>query len=201
MKNNSIILILVFWLFSNGLQAQLKLSKYERRWAMIHPVSAIKVKIGLKRTQLVYQEMKKQATPDGYESGGKLDAFRHIYTMAYLSQRISLKKLRTLGVAHEKGNYLSFLRGQYEFTETPDSLGTVMDLNNNELGFKIGIYCKKMNPEDLKNEVLKAIYAGEAWYLKRNSNGVYVMCDGKEINRKEFEKKWFVPKCLIKTNE
>lgn len=201
MKNNSIILILVFWLFSNGLQAQLKLSKYERRWAMAHPITAIKVKIRVKKSQLVYNEMKKQAIPDAYESGGKLDAFRHVYTMAYLSQKISVKKLRKLGIAHEKGNYLTFLRNQSEFSEIPDSLGTVMDLNNNELGFKIGVRCKKMTVDSLKNEVLQAIYMGDAWYLKRNSNGRYVTCEGEEIDLKKIAEKWFVHKCLIKTNE
>ena len=146
----------------------------------------------------VYDEVRSKKELDGFESGGKTDAFRHVFFMAALSQKISVRKLRKLGKAHEKGNYKQFLKLQNEQGELPDSLGSVMDLQNNEVGFKIGTSNKNAEPQELKAKVIDAIKNGEAVYFKRNAEGNYVTCDGKTIERKNY--KWFVPKCLIKTN-
>ncbi|MBK6839510.1 MAG: hypothetical protein IPG90_15685 [Bacteroidetes bacterium] len=39
---------------------------------------------------------------DGDEDGGQLDAFRHAFWMASLSQKICWRKALKLGIAHEK---------------------------------------------------------------------------------------------------
>ena len=138
---------------------------------------------------------------DTLESGGKLDAFRHSFTMAYLVRFISVKKLRLLGIAHEKGNKLSFYKNNLEFGDRPDSLTCVMDLRNNELGFLIGKENKRRSINELKVIMINEIVIGNAWYLLRNSKHEYTQCNGIPIVVNDFKKQWFIPKCLIKTNQ
>jgi hypothetical protein len=175
-------------------------SRYEKRWAFFHPFAALKVKKIYKNCRPIYDEVKKTNTLDGFENGGKLDAFRHVFFMAAFSQKIGVKKLRKLGIAHEKGNHLNFLKSIKEEGELADSLSSVMDLKNNELGFKIGSQNKKLGLPGLKNKVIETIKKGEAVYFKRNASGNYLSCDDIEINLQEYKGKWFIPKCLIPTN-
>ena len=76
-----------------------------------------------------------------------------------------------------------------------------MDLKNNDLGFLLGSANKTMDDAGLKTLVLEAIISGNAWYLKRNEQGIYVDCAGKPLDLTLYKEKWFVPKCLVKTNE
>jgi hypothetical protein len=138
---------------------------------------------------------------DTLENGGKLDAFRHVYTMAYLSRYISIKNLRHLGEAHEKDNQLEFYKQQLEYGERPDSLACEMDLRNNELGFLIGQSQKGISINSLKDRVLLNINIGNAWYLIRNAQNIYITCQGEPINLNDYKNKWSVPKCLKKSNE
>ncbi len=177
------------------------ISRYEKRWALFHPFAAIKVKKITKKCWPHYSNVKTKQVLDTYESGGKLDAFRHVFFMAALSQKIKPRKLRKLGIAHEKGNYKQFLNDQNEQGEQPDSLGTLMDLKNNEVGFGIGKENKKISLEDLKLKVISTIKSGDAFYFKRNTNGDYLNCNDQIIDLRNYSGKWFVPKCLVKTNE
>lgn len=197
-----VFLLITFIFFSTMFFGQ-KISErshYEKRWAFFHPFAALKVKKINKRCRPIYDEIKKAHTLDRFENGGKLDAFRHVFFMAAFSQKVGVKKLRKLGIAHEKGNHLNFLKSVKEEGELADSLSSVMDLKNNELGFKIGKENKKTELSDLKNKVIEAINKGEAVYFKRNSAGNYLSCDGAEISLAEYQGKWFIPKCLIPTN-
>jgi hypothetical protein len=180
--------------------AQHHISKYEYRWAIWHPFAALKIKKQLPKAMLVYKAVKQQKLLDTLENGGKLDAFRHAYTMAYLARSIKVKKLRKLGKAHEKGNKLQFLKGEFEFGERSDSLSCEMDLRNNDLGFSIGSKHKRLNDQELKELVLNEIIIGKAWYLKRNEAFEYVDCEGNELDLDSFKQKWYVPKCLTGTN-
>lgn len=196
-----LIVMLVAILSKNTCFAQQHLSRYEFRWACFHPVAALKIKQQLPKALAVYNDMKKEAIPDAYNSGGKLDAFRHVYTMAFLARDIKPRKLRKLGMAHEKGNERQFRKGQQEEGERPDSLASEMDLRNNELGFMLGRDNKVVSDAALKDTVLKAIKDGEAWYLKRNARSEYVDCSGRPLNTALYRESWYVPKCLIRTNE
>lgn len=178
-----------------------KLSRYEKRWALWHPLAALKIKKQLPQALKLYEEVKAAHLLDQYESGGKLDAFRHTFTMAYLAQSIPVKKLRKLGVAHEKGNYLDFKHQRLENAERPDSLLCDMDLKNNETGFFIAKAQQPMSGDSLKQYVVDLILKGGAWYLKRDREGRYVDCSGHVIDSDLYKGKWFVPKCLVKTNE
>ncbi|MBK7668826.1 MAG: hypothetical protein IPJ32_16710 [Sphingobacteriaceae bacterium] len=125
-------------------------SRYEKCWAITHPFAALKVRKIYKTCAPFYEEVKKTKALDTFENGGKLDAFRHTFFMAAFSQKIKTKKIRKLGIAHEKGNYTHFLKNIKEDGELADSLSSVMDIKNNELGFKIGNTNKKKDLSDLK---------------------------------------------------
>jgi hypothetical protein len=177
------------------------LSNEEKKWIRRHPATALKVKRMTKEALQIVEQVKKEKLLDLYENGGLLDAFRHTFTMAYLAQKISVRKLRSLGIAHEKGNYEQFKKGMVENGEVPDSLSGEMDLKNNELGFLIGSTNKNISPDSLKIFVVEWIKRGGAWYIARNQYGRYVDCAGKEIVLDEWKGKWNIPKCMRRTNE
>ncbi len=193
--------LLILLLFNLRIHAQHSISKYEYRWAVWHPFAALKIKQQLPKAFEIYKVIEKQRVIDTLTFGGKLDAFRHLYSMAYLARSIGTKKLRKLGIAHEKGNKKGFYNNQLEFTERADSLACEMDLRNNELGSLIGITNKKATNEELKQLILSEIKNGNAWYLKRNLKNEYLTCDNQSINLLDYKGIWSIPKCLIKTNE
>lgn len=178
-----------------------KLSKYEKRWAAFHPLAAIHVKKITNKCFAIYNQPNIKTELDNFANGGKLDAFRHVFFMAAYGQKIKTKKLRKLGEAHEKSNYRQFLKSQMEFGERPDSLACIMDLKNNELGFKLSLANKKLNLDELKNLVISEIKKGNAFIIKRNSLGHYVDCNNEEIDTNVFSKQWFVPKCLVPSSD
>ncbi|MBC7694590.1 MAG: hypothetical protein H7141_04000 [Burkholderiales bacterium] len=201
LKSKYIIHLFVFTYLSINAVAQHEISKYEIRWAVFHPLAAIKIKVRLKKAMVIYHEVKNTKQLDNFESGGNLDAFRHSFTMAYLAQRIRIRKLRKLGTAHEKGNKRQFEKHKTEHGERADSLACEMDLRNNELGFFIGCNNRKLSKEELRNIIIGQIKSGNAWCLKRNNNNEYVTCDNNPVLMENFREKWFVPKCLTKSNE
>ena len=200
LKSKYIITTFLYCLVTN-LVSQHHISRYEYRWAIFHPFAAKKIKHLLPEIMIIYKSVKKEAILDTNESGGKLDAFRHTFTMAYLSSYVKTKKLKKLGVAHEKGNKHHFYHNLQEFGERADSLACVMDLRNNELGFEIGSKNLGVTKEELKQIVIKQIKQGNAWYLKRNTKNEYISCENEVIKLENYIGKWFLPKCLMKSNE
>lgn len=176
------------------------LSKYEKRWAFFHPFAALKIKKHKDEMLAIYKEVKEQKTLDIFENGGQLDAFRHVFSMAYLSKFVSTKKLRKLGEAHEKGNYLQYLKGENEHGELPDSLSSVMDLKNNEVGLSLKKEVKQLSIQETKKMVVELVKNGWAIIIKRNSDGLYVDCNGNIITRAPMYKRWSWPKCLVQSN-
>ena len=201
LKSKLIIFLCFLFCSKETIIAQHHISKYEVRWAIIHPITALKVKSRLDKAMVVYREVKDSKQLDSFESGGTLDAFRHSFTMAYLAQKIKLVKLRKLGIAHEKGNKSQFKKHQSEDGERADSLACEMDLRNNELGFLVGSANKNMNIEELKLEIVTQIKLGNAWILKKNGKNEYVSCENEPILMENYKYQWFLPKCLIKSNE
>lgn len=198
------VFLLITFIFLNGILFAQKFSersRYEKRWAFFHPFAALKTKKIYKVCRPIYEEVKRTNTLDQFENGGKLDAFRHAFFMAAFSQKIKTRKLRKLGQAHEKGNYLHFLQNIKEEGELADSLSTVMDLKNNELGFQIGSANKKKDLRDLKDIVTEGIKKGEAIYFKRNGSGQYLTCNSEVIKLENYKNKWFIPKCLLATDQ
>ena len=174
-----------------------KASRYELAWAMGHPFAAVKVKQISKACRPLYDSISKLSLLDRYQNGGKTDAFRHSFYMACFAQKIKAKKLRKLGVAHEKFNHRQFTKHQNENDERADSLGSVMDLYNNDLGFEIGRSNKILSQTEIRQLVLNAITSGKALVMKRDQNGNYLTCEGGVIDMHLYESKWYVPKCLV----
>lgn len=185
--------------FNSHAQKQ-KLSCDEKFWALLHPFAAIKVKHLSKKILPLYKEAKNLLGTPEFINGGRIDAFRHAFYMAAFAQKVKVKKLRTLGVAHEKGNYRSFKHNQTEDGELPDSLGTVMDLFNNEFGFKTGIQFKNYTLPELQQVLIKMVLNGEAMIMKRKKDGTYLTCEDKTIELKDYAAKWSIPKCLVPSN-
>src|SRR5690242_2677899 len=114
------------------------LSAPEKWWVIWHPFVAKKAyRISLE-ARTVADSLRTSPVLDGDANGGQVDAFRHSYWMARLSQSMCWKKARSLGKAHEKGNYKSFKKGKMEEGTLPDSASGAMDLYNNKVGIEIG---------------------------------------------------------------
>lgn len=173
-----------------------KPSAAEWRWALFHPLAALQVN---KITKACDQLMRQAAANrlDSFSSGGQLDAFRHVFHMAGYAQKIKGRKLVRLGQAHEKGNYRDFLRHRSEDTELPDSLSSIMDLLNNEVGIRAGQNNKNSRIDELAGICVQLILAGEAWTLRRNKAGKFTDCNGKELQLQTFTHQWNIPKCLV----
>jgi len=188
-------LILFFYqMFSVSAQ---RASRYEIGWAILHPMAALKVKSITKDCNAIADTGVIQQQLDRYPSGGKADAFRHVFYMAAYSQKIKSRKVRKLGIAHEKGNYRQFLNSKKEEGEIPDSLSSEMDLRNNELGILIGKSNKKTPLAELVSAVIGEIVRGNAVIMKRNKNGQLLTCPGDPIEPEKYLGKWNIPKCLV----
>ncbi|MCE3260239.1 MAG: hypothetical protein K0S12_1880, partial [Bacteroidetes bacterium] len=148
----------------------------------------------------MYAQKKTERIPDHFSNGGKLDAYRHVFFMAAFAQKVKVKKLRKLGKAHEKGNYLQFKRFSLEDGEIPDSLGTVMDLHNNEIGLSLGASNKTLPLPELEKLALEEIAKGKALIMKRRSDGSYTDCSGSYTDLKLYIKTWNIPKCLVSSD-
>ncbi|HXD91691.1 MAG TPA: hypothetical protein VNX01_00685 [Bacteroidia bacterium] len=204
MRHHFLFYILVL-LLTISVSAQTKsfhnLSKYEKRWAIWHPFAAMKLKNHQGEMYAIYKEVKQQRLLDTFENGGKLDAFRHTFAMAYFSKFAKAKKLRKLGKAHEKVNYQQFLHHlSDEDGELSDSLSSVMDLKNNDIALSLTKEVKKLSAEDIKQKIIGLIKAGGVFIMKRNAQGLYVDCNNQIIPPEKIKGIWNVPKCLIKSD-
>ena len=196
-------LLFLFLILSASAQTKAfhNLSKYEKHWAIWHPFAAIKIKKHQAEMYAIYKEVKQQRLLDTFENGGKLDAFRHTFAMAYFSKFVSTKKLRKLGKAHEKANHWQFLHGLVdEDGELSDSLSSVMDLKNNDIALSLAKGVKKLSPEEIKQKIIGLIKIGGVFIIKRNAQGLYVDCNNQIIPTEKIKGIWNVPKCLIKSD-
>jgi len=198
MRNYKAILFFILSLCFLNNNAQVKTSKYEKRWAFFHPIAAVKVKKTYKRLKPYYNEWELKFKLDTFSVDGKLDAFRHIYYMAAFAQKVKSSRVRKLGIAHEKTAYLEFKKGRGKGLILPDSMSSAMDLLNNNIGIKLGSENKKLDYEELKKKVIQLILDGKAYYMLFDNKGNYLECDGKTIvNRKFYTNSWYVPKCML----
>jgi hypothetical protein len=178
-----------------------KLSCPEKRWVIFHPFIAKKSFRLTQQARAAAKEMTKDPLLDGDENGGQVDAFRHAYWMALLSQHICWRKARCLGRAHEKGNYREFKKHQLEEGMLPDSAAGAMDLFNNKVGIEIGRAAKKLPEEELKKAVRDSVLFGKMQMIRKNKNGEPVDCDGIKIDPQKYPHQWNIPKCLVKSDD
>ncbi|HEU4718349.1 MAG TPA: hypothetical protein VFU15_10970, partial [Bacteroidia bacterium] len=179
------------------------LSRPEKCWVAAHPFIAKKAFRCSVEARAVSDSIGKTGTLKDAD-GGQLDAFRHTYWMALLVQEISPRKARKLGEAHEKGNYLGFKKGKQEDNSRADSMACVMDLRNNETGIQLGTAFgndTSATKKSLVDSVVASVKKGNAVILSKDANGNYLDCEGNRIDLTLYEKKWYVPKCLVKSDQ
>lgn len=177
-----------------------KLSCPEKKWVFAHPFIAAKT---WKLTRFVLQvtdSVKTSGLLDGDPDGGQVDAFRHAYWMAFLSHHISLKKAYSLGVAHEKGNYLEYKNNKIEENVVPDKISSDMDFWNNKKGLDIGMIFKNAGFYELKALVLETLLKGELKIIRKSLKGNFLDYNGAVISSDSLKGKWINNKCLVPSN-
>jgi hypothetical protein len=176
------------------------LSSPEKCWVVFHPFKAKKAfnitKIALVKTDSL---LKENVFTD--LNGGKLDAFKHSFWMASLSQTIGSRASLKLGKAHEKGNYKTFKKNQLEDGFLPDQKSSEMDLYNNTVGARLGTENKSFTPKELVDIVVSEIQNGTMKVLKKDSLGNFITCDGEIIIKDSLQGKWENNKCLVFSND
>ncbi len=172
----------------------------EKWWAIFHPFIAKKAFRLTEDARLASREAIKNQWLDNDENGGQVDAFRHAYWMALLSQNFCWRKARWLGRAHEKGNYIDFKKHRLEEGALPDSASGAMDLYNNTVGIEIGRAFKKTSPEELKMIVRDSVITGKMKVIYKNRNGEAMDCDSKVIDTEKYKQQWNIPKCIMNSN-
>lgn len=178
-----------------------QLSCPEKCWAFCHPLV-------LKETWNITQEVLKVTdsianvkTLDGDKNGGQVDAFRHAYWMAQLTQHIGWRKALKLGRAHEKANYIDYKKHRLEDGAHPDKASGDMDLYNNKAGATIGKENKNIADIDLQILVIDAIVAGKMKILKKDSTGNFLDENNNIIPADSLQEKWDNRKCLVNSNK
>lgn len=173
-----------------------KLSRPEKWWIITHLFSAAKAWQATVQTRTVVEQCLAHGVPDTIRNGGKIDAFRHAYWMASVSRKIGEKRARKLGLAHEKGNYLTFKKGKMDDGALPDSLSGVMDLFNNEAGLTIARAYNGANDDFIGTTILNSIERGQLKMLKHRPDGTLTDCTGNPVPTLPV---WNRPYCLIPT--
>ena len=166
----------------------------EKWWAVKHPFALKKAKKVTIETKKIVNQLKKDTILKGNGNGGQIDAFRHAYWMARLTQEIGHRRAKRLGKAHEKGNYKAFKKGKYEDGAIPDKISSDMDFFNNEVGIEIG----KNTPVETTKEAV--INAGECKVIKMNKQGNFLTCEGEIIPKETLIGKWENNKCLVSSD-
>jgi hypothetical protein len=177
-----------------------KLTGPEKAWVLFHPFAAGRAFRITKEAIRVAEEMKTDTLLDGDAAGGQVDAFRHGYWMAALSQKMCWKKALSLGRAHERGNYRLFRKGREEFGELPDSISGVMDLFNNRVGAGLGCEKKDAGADTLKIIIRSCVLSGKMKIIHKNREGVPLDSLSRPIDRSLFKNRWKIPKTLVRSD-
>lgn len=173
-----------------------KVSTAEKWWAITHPFVAKKAYKITKHVRVITKEVKDSALVNGIGNGDQIDAFRHTYWMAALTNEIGEKRSRKLGIAHEKGNYKQYKKGDKEDGKLPDKISSDMDLHNNEVGIKIGL----TNCQNIKKEVIKAVKEGKCKLVKTDQKGNYLDENDLPIPKEELNGTWENNRCLVNSD-
>ena len=207
MRNLNKIFILVGFLISFSGNAQnssiksfFKLPRPEKCWVIVHPFKAKPAFIISKEAKNLADSIKNTNLLDGDANGGQVDAFRHSYWMAILSQKIGIKAARKLGEKHEKGNYIYYKKHKTEDGTIPDEVSSQMDLFNNKMGITIFLNNSNASKKEIEQIIIEEIKVGNMQIIKKNSNGDFLDCDGNIIQKKEWNGKWKNNKCIISSN-
>lgn len=145
--------------------------------------------------------MEQDTLLDHDADGGQVDAFRHSYWMARLSQEMCWRKAYSLGKAHERGNYIDFKKHRSGEESFSDSIAGTMDLYNNKTGIDIGTKNKTLEKEEIQKLICAKILAGEMKIILKDVSGNSMDCNGNIIDLKQYSRKWNVPRCLVNSGK
>ncbi len=189
----SLLILLNILVYGNGsiTAVKSKIAVREIIWGITHPFIAFKVKRLTKEALSITDSLQNHNILSD-RSGGQLDAFKHSYWMALLSQEIKAKKARKIGVIHEKVNYKSFKKNH----SVQDSAASAMDILNNEVGILLGSNNKLMSKKELITLTISYIKQGKMYIIKKDDKGNCLDKDNKIIDL-SVEKEWDKRKCII----
>jgi len=175
------------------------LSKPEKKWVVFHPFKAKRAYLVSLEVLAVKDSVQKENGIIGTDNnGGKLDAFKHSYWMARLTQDIGKRAAYTLGKAHEKGNYQTYKKRRLEDGLLPDKPATDMDLYNNKIGITVGSIFKTASKEVLIQKLIDSLEAGKLRVLSKNKDGAFLDCLHKKIPLDSLKNKWETKKCFYR---
>ena len=174
-----------------------KLSRPEKTWTFFHPFVAKKIFRITKQVITDVDSIKKTGTVGADNNGGRLDAFKHAYWIASLTNKVGSRRALKLGKAHEKGNYLQYKKHLLEDNILPDSVSSQMDLKNNEVGAHLIEKNKHVSKTEIQKVIMTNLSDGKLTIIKKNASGDFLTCNGLLISMKDWLGKWNIPKCLI----
>ncbi len=174
-----------------------KLSCPEKRWVISHIFKAKGAyKLSLEASQRT-KELLGDSSLDGDLNGGQLDAFRHAYWMACVTQKYGWRTAASLGKAHEKGNYRYYKKHRTEDGTFPDAQSGQMDFLNNDAGIELGKNNSNAAPVELTLKIKELILTGKLFILKKDKYGNFLTCNGEIISKDELKGKWETEKCIV----
>ncbi|MCF6298085.1 MAG: hypothetical protein L3J08_08925 [Flavobacteriaceae bacterium] len=177
-----------------------KVSKSEKVWAIFHPLKAKKAFFISKEAEKTKDSIANYGSIGKDNNGGHLDAFKHSFWMASLTQKIGKNAAIKLGKAHEKGNYKTYKNNKLEDGYVPDKISSAMDLHNNKIGVKVGLSNLESSKNKTTNIIISAIKKGEMKIIKKDAVGNFLTCKGIIISKKTLKGKWENNKCLISSD-
>lgn len=178
-----------------------KLSEPEKKWAAFHPFKAKRAYSISIKVEALKDSLSRAGIIGHDNNGGHLDAFKHSYWMARLTQDIGKRAAYSLGKAHEKGNYQTFIERQFEDGHLPDKPSTEMDLFNNTVGIKIGSAFNRAKKSVLIQKVLDSLQEGKLRILNKDKDGFFLDCQNKRIPLDSLKNKWDTKKCLVPSDK
>jgi hypothetical protein len=174
------------------------LSHPEKCWVVTHPFIAKRSYIITQKTLKVALDLKSSGQLDGDINGGQVDAFKHALWMAALVQEIPPGKARSLGWAHEKGNYIQFRkaarRGE---TSSHDLASIAMDIWNNRRGIDLGLKHPGETMTALAETVKRSILNGEMRVIRKDDEGRFLDINNEVIHPDILQGKWDNPKMIV----
>lgn len=166
-------------------------------WVITHPFKAKEAMRISESARETAQSHLDDPDLDGDHAGGQIDAFRHVFWMSSLAQKIGERRARSLGEAYERANKIEHKKKLLEEGYLPDFVSSEMDLYNNEIGFQLAKEKPDASKEDLIRLSKQTVLSGNAKIIKKNKRGQFLDSQGKVIPREDYFDKWFSPKTLV----
>ncbi len=123
--------------------------------------------------------------------------------MATLTQNFNWRKAQSLGLAHEKANYRSFVKASKKGRiDGHDQVSADMDLWNNEKGIAIGMACKCCDTKYFASRLcwIRYMNGGNEDHQDEFRRENFWIQEGNVIPAENYKGKWVNDKCLVPSN-